>query len=249
MLSFSTQSYYNALSYSKYTVSPKKNILKGMLISVPLVAIIYVGVTMAAAGAVNIETFANHTLSDVAKQIMPNGLFIIFTIFAPLMALLTTLNGNMSSMSITIQSAANDGWLPKSFGKLNKRGMSTFSVSLVALLILIPVLLDLSIEFITNNVMLFTNAMLLVPFYSVWKIPKKFPELWKKSAANMPMWAFHTIMIISLLARIILIGFSVISLSLPNLIINLIMLVLIVLYCVIRYKRGKVSVNPSYAEE
>lgn len=249
MLSFSTQAYYNALSYSKYTIKPKRNVLKGMLITVPLVLLVYVAVTLAAAGAVDIGTFANHTLSDVAKQIMPTGLFVAFTIFAPLMALLTTLNGNMSSMSITIQAAADDGWLPRSFGKLNKFGMSTLSLTLVTLLILVPVLLNLSIDFITNNVMLFTNAMLLVPFYSVWRLPKKFPELWEKSAAKMPMWAFHTVMVIALLARIILISFSVVSLSLTNLIINLVTLALIVLYCVVRYKQGKVSVNPKYAEE
>lgn len=249
MLSFSTQCYYNALSFSKYTIDPKKNVLKGMILTVPLLILVYVGVTLAAAGAISIEAFSGHTLADLAKQIMPRSVFILFTIFGPAMALATTLNGNMSSMSINLQPAAEDGWLPKILGKKNKKGVPYTAVTLVMLLILIPVLFNMSISLITNNVMIFTNVMLLVPFYSIWNIPKKFPELWKKSEAYMSKGKFNTIMFISLIARLILISFSLVSLSLNNLIINLIAVAIIIFFCILRYKSGKVSMNPQYSED
>ena len=249
MLAFSTQSYYNALSYSKYTKKPKKNVLKGMLTSIPFIFLIYVGVTLFAVGAVNIDTYAGHTLSDVARQIMPPALFIIFTFAAPLMALATTLNGNMSSMSVNIATSAEDGWLPKSMAKRNKYNMPYVTVTFVTILILLPVIGQFSIAFITNNVMLFQNLMLLVPFYSIWRLPYKFPDLWKKSEAKIPMFWFHVIMVISLITRLILIAFSLISLSLVNLIINVSVAILIIIYAVLRYRSGKVSINPKYSEE
>lgn len=249
MLSFSTQCYYNALSFSKYTINPKKNVLRGMILTIPLLIIVYVGVTLAAAGAINIEAFSGRTLADIAKQIMPKTIFILFTIFGPAMALATTLNGNMSSMSLNLQPAANDGWLPKFLGKKTSKGVPYAAVTLVMLLIIIPVLFNMSISLITNNVMIFTNVMLLVPFYSIWNIPKKFPELWKKSEAYMSPKKFNIIMGISLIARLVLIAFSLVSLSLNNLIMNLVAVILIVLFCIARYKTGKVSMKPEYSEE
>lgn len=249
MLSFSTQCYYNALSFSKYTINPKKTVLKGMILTVPLLIIVYVGVTLAAAGAISIEAFSGKTLADIAREIMPRTVFMLFTIFGPAMALATTLNGNMSSMSLNLQPAANDGWLPKFLGKKTSKGVPYAAVTLVTILILVPVLFDMSISLITNNVMIFTNVMLLVPFYSIWNIPKKFPELWKKSEAYMNPLKFNIVMGISLVARIILVAFSLVSLSLNNLILNLIAVVVIVLFCIVRYKTGKVSMKPEYSEE
>lgn len=249
MLSMSTQSYFNALAFSKYTKNPKKNVLKAMLICLPLLLLIYVGVTMAAVGAVDLETFAGHSMADVAKIIMPTPVFLCFTVLCPVMALATTLNGNMSNFTIMLTTAAEDGWFPKAVTKKNRFGSAYIITTVVALFILIPAALNLSVSFITNNLMLFTNLVGLVPFYSLWCMPKKFPELWSKSAAHVSPVAFNVIMGIGLVARVALISFAMISLTPVNLAINLVVAALLVGFCIWRVKSGRVSMKTDYEEE
>lgn len=248
IFSMSTQSYYGVLPFGKSAKNPKKTILMGMVLAFPIMILIDTIVPMAAVGATGLEGFAGKTLSDVAKIIMPTPVFLAFTILCPLMALATTLNGNMSSFSLMLTAASNDGWLPKFMGKKNKHGVSNFTVTLVAALILIPAILDLSVSFIYSNMALFINAASLCPFFAIWMMPKKFPELWKKSKVYMKPFWFHTVMGIGLIARIVLIYFSVKSLSLINLLINIAVGMVLVLFVVWRVKTNKVSVVPEYSD-
>ena len=71
MLTFSTQSYWASLSFSKYARNPKKSVPKAMVIAFPIIMAIYGLVTLAGVGGVDLQTFAGNTLGDVAKVIFP----------------------------------------------------------------------------------------------------------------------------------------------------------------------------------
>lgn len=249
MLSFSTQSYWVALSFSKYTIHPKKNVPKAMLFAMPILILIYGGVSLAAVGGVGLSAFAGHTLGDVAKIMMPKWLFYPFVICVPIMALFTTLNSNMATEALGIKPAADDGWFPKIFGKTNKKGMPYVAQTLVMITFVLPILFGWDIGFITSNVMLVTNLTYLLQFFAIWNMRKKLPELWKKSTFFMSNIKFLVLFLVGLAARFVLICFSVASLTFKNLLVNLLVVVILVIYCTIQYKRGIISKETAYSAE
>lgn len=241
MLTFSTQSYWASLSFSKYAENPKRSVPKSMIIAFPIIMAIYGLVTLAGVGGVDLETFAGNTLGDVAKVLFPSWLFYIFIICAPIMALSTTLNGNQSAYSLMISPAAEEGWLPSVFAKTNKKGMPYVSATLVALMVVLPVVFNWDITFITANVMLFTNLASLLQYFAMWRMPKKYARLWKKSTFHMEMWKFHALMAISFSVRLLLLGAAVISLDLISLFVNFAVALILVIFCIVRFKKGLVN--------
>lgn len=241
MLTFSTQSYWASLSFSKYAKNPKKNVPKAMCIAFPIIMAIYGLVTLAGVGGVDLQTFAGNTLGDVAKVIFPTWFFYIFIIVAPMMALATTLNGNQSAYSLMVAPAAEEGWLPKIFTKTNRKGMPYVSATLVALIIILPVIFNWDVDFITANVMIFTNLAGILQYFAMWRMPKKYPELWKKSTFHMSMWKFNLLMLLSFGIRMVLLAAAMISLSKTSLIVNIVVAVVLSAFCIIRFKKGMVN--------
>lgn len=248
MLTFSTQSYWASLSFSRYAYKPKKSVPKAMCITFPIIMAIYGLVTLAGVGGVDLETFAGNTLGDVAKIIFPQWLFYVFIIAAPMMALATTLNGNQSAYSLMIAPAAEEGWIPKIFGKTNKKGMPYVSATLVALIIILPVVFNWDITFITANVMLFTNLAGVLQYFAMWNLPKKYPELWEKSTFHMGLGKFYALMLIAMAVRAVLLVAAIISLSRTSLIINIIVAIVLAAFCIIRFKMGCVNPKPIQPE-
>ena len=198
-------------------------------------------VTLAGVGGVDLQTFAGNTLGDVAKVIFPTWFLYIFIIAAPMMALATTLNGNQSAYSLMIAPAAEEGWLPKVFTKTNRKDMPYVAATLVVLLIILPVIFNWDVDFITANVMLFTNLAGILQYFAMWRMPVKYPELWEKSTFHMKKWKFHLLMLLSFAIRMILLGAAIISLSTKSLIINILVAVILALFCIIRFKMGMVN--------
>lgn len=241
MLTFSTQSYWASLSFSKYAENPKKSVPKAMLIAFPIIMAIYGLVTLAGVGGVDLEAFAGNTLGDIAKSIFPTWFFYVFVFCAPMMALATTLNGNQSAYSLMISPAAEEGWLPKVFAKTNRKGMPWVSATLVGLIIVLPVVFNWDITFITANVMIFTNMAGILQYFAMWRMPKKFPELWEKSTFHMAPWKFHALMILAFGVRMVLLAAAMISLSVTSLVVNLIVAVVLAAFCIIRFRMGYVN--------
>ena len=75
----------------------------------------------------------------------------------------------------------------------------------------------------------------------MWRMPVKYPELWEKSTFHMKKWKFHLLMLLSFAIRMILLGAAIISLSTKSLIINILVAVILALFCIIRFKMGMVN--------
>ncbi|WP_312433610.1 APC family permease [Lacrimispora sp.] len=244
MLTFSTQSYWASLSFSKFAKTPKKTVPKAMIITFPIIMFIYGLVTLAGVGGVDLNAFAGNTLGDIAKVLFPGWMFYLFIIGAPMMALATTLNGNQSAYSLMIAPAAEEGWLPSIFSKSNKKGMPYISATFVALLIILPVLFNWDITFITANVMLFTNLAGILQYIAMWRMPKRYPELWSQSTFHMNSGLYNLLMVISFLVRMVLVVAAFISLNRNSLMINLTVAVALSLFCIFRFKKGYVNPVP-----
>lgn len=248
LLTFSCQSWFAGLSVDHLTIDPKKTQVKAWYYAVPIIGVIYV-LTMAAGLSQGLENFAGQTLATPAKIVLGNKLFYVWLIAGPLMALFTTLNGNMGAAAYSLKPLADSGWLPKFVGNTNKKGVPYVLQTFVALCIIIPVIFDLSVSQITTMLAPIFNLQLLLPF-CFWCVPKKFPELWKNSTfSKMPMWVFHLTMAISLASRLLLLYFAMKSTTTNIFIINAIIFVALFVWCFLRYRKGKIDISMSWSPD
>ena len=89
--------------------------------------------------------------------------------------------------------------------------------------------------------MLFTNLAGILQYFAMWRMPSKFPELWEKSTFHMSKTKFNLLMLLAFGIRMVLLAAAVYSLSVKSLIVNIIVAIVLVAFCIGRYKMGCVN--------
>ena len=152
------------------------------------------------------------------------------------MALLSTLNSSFAYNAITIGQSCDDGWLPAVFGKKNKKDARVWILTFMYIMGMIPILAGLSITVITNMVQLFTSCFAILNFIAYMKMPKLYPEAWKKSRFHISNGLYYAICIISLVLSLVILWKSLLSMT-P--VVTMLNVVMVVLFAIIGYVVGK----------
>ncbi len=248
---YSCQGYYMTTAYGRDAKNARKDIPVVLLMAVPTLMVLYVGVAMAGVGVMSVEEYgASTTLVFAAQRIFPPWLFYFFIIGGPIMALLSTLNSSFAYNAITIGQSCDDGWLPKSFGKQNTKGARVWILTFMYILGMIPIVFGLSITVITNMVQLFTSFFAFLNFAALIKLPKKYPEAWKKSRFHVSDGLYYAICILSLAGFIVVFWKSCLSMTPALAAANVVALLVMAAIGVWRAKRGNIEIHTSvWAEE
>ena len=164
------------------------------------------------------------------------------------MALLSTLNGLFSSYGAVFAQASKDGWYPKCVSKLNKNGQPVVLLTISTIVAVVPLMLDFSIQTVTNSIILLTLFVDLFPCLAVCMLPKKYPEAWKQSVVHMPKAGFICLMTISLCVQLACAYWSARGLSVVGVIVSLVCIAICFVY---GYFKGKDEncVCPNLSEE
>jgi len=197
---YSTRGYSMTMNYGRDAKNATRDIPWAILLSMPTIMILYVGVAIVGTGVLPLEQVAGQPLTYVAKAILPGPLFPLFIIGGPIMALLTTMNSSMPAQCYPLYRSVKDGWFPKSFGDLNKRGVPWKIFTVNYIIGLLPMLLGFNISQITNNIMLLGAVQSALYAYAYWQLPTRFPEAWAKSRYHIPNKAYYLIVIASTLS-------------------------------------------------
>ena len=244
---FSCTGYKMTLAYGGKSENPTKDIPWAMRMTIPVILVIYEGIAVVSCGVLPFDIISGQTLVGIAQNILPTPLYVFFIIAGPIMCLTTTLNGTFSSNALQFGKATRDGWFPAVLGKTNRFGSSWIILTIIYAISILPVVLNFSITTITNNLTLILYILFFMSYTSIWNIPKKFPEEWKKSKMHMSTGAFHAIMVVCFIAII-----SVMINKLWNLqpiiaIVSIVVMAACMLFAYWRYKTGKVSVDDDRA--
>jgi len=162
--------------------NPTKDIPRAMIWSTIGVAVLYGFMAIIAAGVLPIQQVDNQTLTLVAERILPKGLYLFFIMGGAWMALISTLNNQLASVTKPLMQACSHGWFPKSFARLHKK-YRTPAILLVLFYIVgfLPTVFNLDIGIlskITTTVGSVSNSMVAL---SLLKVSKVMPKHWKKS--------------------------------------------------------------------
>lgn len=242
----STNGYYNVLWYGKDAKRATKDIPFASLACVPCLLFIYVSLAMVTGGVLPHDEVAGvQTILPAASAILPKGIYKLFLLGGPLMAITTTLNGVFNDVRYPITQATADGWLPKFFAKENRFGIPTRIYIYTLVIVLIPITLDMSIVTITNIFQVITFFMNVTIVYSIAQMPKKYPDAWLNNKFHLSKWALYVFCTVSITIYTIIFVKGIISIKPVYAVVAVAVMVFFILLGVHLSKHGGIHVETS----
>lgn len=183
--------------------NPGRDLPRAMIWSTVVVAVIYAFIGIVAVGVLPIEDVAGESLVKVAAAIFPKTLYYFFIVGGGMFAVASTLNATFTWCTKGLLVAAGEGWLPKPFGYISKRGTPIVLLSVFYIVGAIPIITGMDIETVSrlgNGVSL---IYVLFPIFTGYLIYKKNPEAMEKSTFKVGKTALYIITTIALISYII----------------------------------------------
>lgn len=184
-------------------VEPHKNIPKVMIFSTLAVGVLYAFIGIVAAGVLPLDQVAGENLSLVARAVMPAGIFTYFTIAGGAGATAKTLNVTLSWISKPILIACDDGLLPKSFGKVSKKGVPYIILAAFLVIGLLPLLFGIDINLIATAGTAISLLQKMLFVFAFLSFPKVYPEEYKNSSFKVSEPALKFLGISSIIINLI----------------------------------------------
>lgn len=137
------------------------------------------------------------TILPAALAILPKPVYYAFVVGGPIMAILTTLNSSIASFRFQPTQAAKDGWLPKAILKENRFGMPPIQLLFMLIMLLIPIVFNVSIVTINYISQIIMFGLGIATLIGIARIPKLYPEAWKKNSFHMSKTALWISVLLS----------------------------------------------------
>jgi len=211
VLSFSTGGAQYVSELGGEMKNPQHDLPRAIIYSTAIAAVFFALVSIVAVGILPIEQTAGKPLSEVAKAILPPSIYVAFIVGAGLFALATSINSTFSWATKSLLIACNDGWLPSSLAKVNKR-FNTPHILLTIILVfgLTPILAGKDLRYI---IMLGGGLVFiydLIPLIAAYRFSQKLPDVFKNASMKL---SEKKVKIISITGVLILIGQGTLSFS------------------------------------
>lgn len=246
LLVYSCTSYIQVTNYGGMAHRPKHTLPRVILAAACTIFVVYAGAAIVASGVLPIEEVAGKPLTYVARTILPAPLFIVLILGGVVMALATTLNSMFGSFGRIYAQGCEDGWFGGILAKRNKHGAPIVLLTISWLIGIVPILTDFDINTITNNIVLLTYAMGLLPRAALLMFPRKYPEVLAKSKTWHKTGLYYFVNVFSLLLQIVVMVLAAKALTPTIVICSLGALLLCGVFAFIRAKGDRVNVADSF---
>lgn len=249
MLTWATAGASDMIMLSAEAKNPTKDLPQVIVVSTLAIAVFYGLIAIVASGVLPVEVVADQPLNLVAEVIFPRGLFLFFIIAGAMLALTTTLNASFAWVTKPILQASVDGWLPKKLGYIHPKFKSPVIILCIFYIIgLLPIFFGFNIGLIADMTVLLNNILFIFICYSAVFMPKKIPELWKKSKFHCSGAKLQIAGLIGGFSAVISVALLLTELGPREIIGTCGITVIAILYAYFRGKSGKVDMEISYEE-
>lgn len=243
LYAFSTYGQYMVVNFGKDAANPKRDIPLAIIIASGIILVVYVGIALVQTGILPISETAGKPLTVVAEAILPAPLMVLFIIGGPLMALATTISSFYSARSNPLLRATRDGWFPEFFGKVNGNKVPYILMGMIWMIGVVPILLNMSINKITNNVVLVAYLLRMVIAIATLRLPTLYKKQWEESFIHLPDPVFYVVTMVAIIAQFYMVYLSAKSMS-PFMILCCVGFVAFcVVYAYFRYKSGLIHIE------
>ena len=211
VLSFSTGGAQYVSELGGEMKNPERDLPRAIIYSTLVAAVFFALVSVVAVGILPVEQTAGKPLSEVAREILPPGLYVAFIVGAGLFALATSINSTFSWATKSVLIACDDGWLPRGLAVVNRR-FNTPHILLTCLLVLgaAPVLAGWELRYI---IMLGGGLVFiydLIPLIAAFRLPEKLPEVFARAQMRLSATQLKSLCVIG---GLILMGQGALSFS------------------------------------
>lgn len=242
-LSFAAGGATYVVNFSGEAKDPTRDIPFAIIVPTVGISIVYAVMGTIAAGVLPVADVANKSLALVAEVILPKPVYVFFIVGGAMFALLTTLNASIGWICRPIVQAAKDGWLPKYFAKLSKFGTPMNALLLFYVIGLVPIALGLDISTVSNATVILTAVVKIILCFTALRLPAVMPELWNKSKFHMGKGMLYFLCILGGLVATFQALLLLITSKKVELIGNLIILGVSVVYALAVNKNVKMEVS------
>lgn len=192
------------VSFGRQSKNPTRDIPISILLASLVVAVIYLMVSVVAAGVLPVDEIQGQSLARVAAEVLPVPLYWFFIVGGAMIALVTSLNALMGWLPPPVVQACNDGWLPKKFGTINKRFNTPHWVLLfIYIMASIILITGWDVDAIATAGTFLANAGTLIVVITLVKLPKALPELWDKSFFKVDLKVYYFICFVAFVVCIV----------------------------------------------
>lgn len=237
-------SFYMVVFQGRACQDARRQIPKAMFCTLGAIFVLYALFGIVAIGVLPREELGN-TLAVVAKTVFPDWLYSIWMVVVPVLLVATTLNSLMLSMSAMIRQVSLDGWLPSSWGNLNKRGTPTIPLCIIYALAVIPLVTGYSITTLVSNSNLISWFAEISIFVLMFQFPQKYEKAWKASRLHVPDGVFYFFVCTAMIVKTCMAYSAFKTLSVTKLAITLGGIAVFVVWAMYRNKAGKAVVKVS----
>lgn len=249
LLSMATSGATFIINMSREAKNPKKDIPFCIIVGTIIVTLLYIGVGVTAAGVFPVEEVAGKNLTVVAKAILPAPLYIFFIIGGAMIALVTSLNANLGWLQDPIAQAAEDGWFPKILATRNKKyGTPHYIILTIYILCSVIILSGMNVGDIANIGNTLANCVQVILCLAIISMPKKIPELWKKSQFHINDKLYVLMCVLGAVVSAAFVYYECLEISVGYVIGILTYLAVACIYPIIRMKVHHVEIETSYEE-
>jgi len=240
LMSYTCNGFQMVINIGKGAQNPKRDIPLGFFLSAFVAACIYALIGFAATHAYSYSQTAGANLGDLAKLMMPTGLYTFFVVGGALFALCTSLLGGITAGYRPLVVSAQDGWLPAVLGKSTKKGIPYVLFFLYAIN-LIPLLLGVKLSDMATMSLVPLGLIAIVTSLFSYNVPARFAKQWKESGVKVSAGLYHFLIILSCISSAILASYCFLSndLKVPTIIFT----VIIFVYGIVRSKSDKINIQ------
>lgn len=240
LMSYTCNGFQVLVGIGKGAENPRRNIPLAFFLSAFVAASIYALIGFSATHAYSYADTAGANLGDLAKLMMPTGLYMFFLVGGALFALSTSLLGNITASYRPLMVSAQDGWLPAVLGKRSSKGIPYIQLFLY-LINLIPLLLGINLSDMATMSLVPLGLIAFITDICSFNVPKRFAKQWKESGIKVSVGLYHVCIILACCSSIILVSYCFLSnnLKIPTLIFTAI----IFAYGILRSRSSKISIQ------
>jgi APA family basic amino acid/polyamine antiporter len=200
VLSFSTGGAQYVSELGGEMKHPERDLPRAIIYSTLLAAVFFALVAIVAVGVLPVEQTAGKPLSEVARAILPEPVYVAFIVGAGLFALATSINSTFSWATKSVLIACDDGWLPRRLAVVNRR-FNTPHILLTLLLLLgsAPIIAGWDLRYI---IMLGGGLVFIydvIPIVAAFRLPERLPEVFARAHMKLSARTLKTLCVAGLL--------------------------------------------------
>jgi len=163
--------------------NPRKNLPLALIISFGIILVLYTIQPLALVGTMNWQEVAkigNSAIMVDAARLLPGwGLYVVF--IAALGAILTTVNALTWSASRDLLAWARDGMFPRAVAHLSRFKTPDIAILIITIIQVLGIMVAATIDKYALASVLASSLITILLAWCVFRIPKKMPDLYKKS--------------------------------------------------------------------